>query len=88
MEIIKSKDAEGTETCYIKCEIHNYFYTGRPPLTTGCTSCWMTYFTGQQAQAKEKDEHLDILESMLHGMVEQEDDLARLDLFPKIELTD
>lgn len=72
MEILKV-NKEGKETCYLKCEVHNFFYAGRPPLTTGCTECWMTYYMGQRAQMKPEDmaESLDTLESAIVHLVEE-----------------
>lgn len=74
MEILKVNQ-DGKLTCYIRCETHNFFYKGQPPLTTGCTSCWMTYYMGQRAQMpKEKhEESLAELDTALTHMVEHLD---------------
>lgn len=74
MEIVRAKQ-NGEEKCFIKCEIHDFWFKGAPPLTTGCQSCWMAYFIGQRASMKpeEMDLALDILEAAVHHMAEQSD---------------
>lgn len=88
MEIVKVKQENGEETCFIKCQFHNWFYSGRPPLTVGCQSCWMVYYTGQQAQGGgDKEMSLEILESIIKGLAEKpEGELESLDLKPDIEI--
>jgi len=44
---------------------HNYFYSGRPPLTHGCRECWEAYFTAQWALNGSKKEDIDQLESAI-----------------------
>lgn len=54
MEIIGAtsiKDGVEQDLFYIKCSKHEFYYKGMPPLTSGCSDCWHTYFYGQAAQS-------------------------------------
>jgi hypothetical protein len=69
MEIIgvTRKTAEGAEIeeFVLRCPIHDWYYKGRPPLTTGCRECWECYYIGQFAQHGSKPESVDQLESAI-----------------------
>lgn len=69
MELIRDK-----EKCYLRCEHHNWYYDGKPPLVSGCASCWFTYFMGQRAQMKPEymDEQLEALEGAIKHVIEAE----------------
>lgn len=85
MEIVKAMK-DGLEVVFLKCEIHNWFYAGRPPLTTGCHSCWMTYYTGQRALDKgDRAESLDLLEAAIHH-IREETDAGRWDFVPDFKI--
>lgn len=72
MEILRV-NKEGQELCYIRCEIHDWFYKGIPPLTLGCPSCWMAFYLGQRCQAdpSELGESVDQMEHILSHMQEE-----------------
>lgn len=75
MEIIRATDAKGVEHCYLRCETHNYWFKTLPPMTHGCNSCWMVYYTGQIAQSKgDKGDTLDALEHVLRKTAEEIED--------------
>lgn len=73
MEIIKIKKNDGDEVCYIRCEVHNWFADNKPPLVSGCTSCWMAYYFAQRALMKPElmDMGLEELETAIHHMQEE-----------------
>ncbi len=70
---IKYRVTDGDKlTLFPYCEIHNWYYTGLPPLTHGCKECWMTFLFTQQAMLpkERKAENLDNLEEVMHHVVE------------------
>ena len=80
-------DAKGVveDRFVIRCEEHNWFYTGRPPLTTGCRECWLTYYTGQLAQkGGDFKESVAQLESALRHAGEMADK-GDFDFQPKLD---
>lgn len=71
MEIIR-QNKDGEELCYIKCEEHNFYFKGMPPMTTGCKECWKTYFFGLHCLSKDKAE-MELFEEGLHHALEEID---------------
>lgn len=53
----------GQDEFVVRCEDHNYYYNGRPPLVSGCPECWNVYYFCQVAQSKDIRESVDQLES-------------------------
>jgi hypothetical protein len=77
-------DGKEVEQFVLSCPEHQYFYKGRPPLTSGCGECWATFYISQWALAGAKPEHLDQLESAIHHAAEL-DDKGEFDFVPKLE---
>jgi hypothetical protein len=70
----QSPDGSFKDVFVIRCEIHDWYYKGLPPLTTGCKECWSTYYVGQITQAGgDMKTNIDQLESAVHHAVELED---------------
>jgi len=42
---------DGEDQFVVKCEIHDWYFAGHPPLTTGCRECWNAYYFAQIALA-------------------------------------
>lgn len=82
MEIIRAI-SKGKEVCFLRCETHNWFYKGIPPLVSGCNSCWLCYFMGQLAESETEDQKAAIeqLESAIHHAAEL-DDKGEFDFVP------
>jgi len=75
MEIIgiTRLDADGnpTDQFVVRCEIHNWYFKGMPPITTGCRECWQAYYFAQVARAgMDKKECVDQLESAIRHTTE------------------
>lgn len=68
MEIIR-RNIDGTETCFIRCEEHNWYFKGQPPMTVGCKECWKTYYFSLRCLASD-NEQIDMLDEALHHAVE------------------
>ena len=90
MEILRITPLDGGEPkAYLRCEVHNWFFNNRPPLVSGCTSCWMCYYLGQRAQMKPElmDMGLQELETaLLHMQEECKSGKWDLDLYPHPEV--
>lgn len=87
MEIVgvtRLKDGKEVDEFVIGCPDHNFWYSGRPPLTTGCRECWAAYYVSQWAIAGTKSEHIDQLESAIHHAAELADK-GEFDFQPKLE---
>ena len=67
------------------CPEHNYYYKGKPPLTSGCRSCWEAYFISEWAIAGAKKEDVDKLESVVRHAAEA-DAKGEFDFKPKFEI--
>jgi hypothetical protein len=63
----------GKEEFVACCPNHNYYYNGRPPLTTGCPDCWEAYYFCQVAQSKNIKESVDQLDLAVRHAAELED---------------
>lgn len=72
MDLIPKQSSDGTWKFYGRCNEHNWFYKGLPPLTTGCKECWEVYYFMQAAQvpSEKMAENTDALESAIHHLVE------------------
>jgi hypothetical protein len=72
LEIIRVKK-DDEDICYIRCEEHEFYYKGVPPLTVGCSSCWMTYYLGMKCQADPNllGEDVDQMEHILSHLQEE-----------------
>ena len=69
-----TRNGKETEEFFLKCDEHNWYYNGRPPLTTGCKDCWLVFYYGQLAQSgADKKELVDQLESAIRHAAELED---------------
>lgn len=64
---------EGTVYYSPTCEKHNYAFKGRPPMTTGCWDCWMSYYFTQACLSKDPKESVEQLESAIMHATEQMD---------------
>lgn len=54
-----------------RCSTHNWFYKGQPPVTHGCSDCWLTYYACQLAMSSgDKYENFQQLESAIRHMAE------------------
>ena len=75
MDLIPQQRADGTILYYPHCAEHNYWYKGRPPLTSGCQDCWMAYYFAQFCTTPDdkKAESVDQLESAIRHAAEEED---------------
>lgn len=67
------------------CPEHNYYFKGKPPLTSGCRSCWEAFFISEWALAGAKTEDIDRLESAIRHIAEQ-DDKGQFDFKPEFKL--
>ena len=63
--ITRLQDGKEVDQFVVGHSDHNYWYTGRPPLTHGCKECWAAYFFGDWVQAGAKPEKIDALESAI-----------------------
>lgn len=55
MEIIgtsRLKDGIEVDEFVIRCSEHPYFFAGRPPITTGCSDCWLVFYFGNLVRSK------------------------------------
>jgi hypothetical protein len=82
--ITRLRDGKEVDEFVVSCPEHNYYYSGRPPLTTGCRECWTVFYWSQWAIAGAKPEHLDQLESAIRHAAELEDK-GGFDFTPKLE---
>jgi hypothetical protein len=76
-----------SEECFVlRCEEHNWFYTGRPPLTTGCRECWLTYYTGELARkGGDLSIEVDKLEAVIRHAAEA-DSKGEFDFKPEFQM--
>lgn len=82
--ITKLVDNKEVDEFVAGCSEHNYWYKGRPPLTSGCRECWAAYFVSEWARGGAKQEHVDQLESALRHAAELADK-GDFDFKPKLE---
>lgn len=72
--ITRMKNGKEVDEFVLRCQTHDAYYTGRPPLIHGCAECWEIYLVGQVAQSpKDKRELVDQLESVIKHSAELED---------------
>jgi hypothetical protein len=57
--VTRTRDGVEVDEFVIKCGTHEFFYKGQPPLTHGCSDCWLCYFFGQLVQSK-GDIHMNV----------------------------
>jgi hypothetical protein len=68
----------------VGCPEHNFWYKGKPPLTTGCRECWHAYFFAQTAMAGgDIKSHVEQLESAIRHAAEL-DDKGEFDFKPQL----
>lgn len=82
--ITRIKDGKEVNEFVAGCPEHNFWYKGKPPLTTGCRECWAAYFISEWAIAGGKKEHIDQLEEAIHHAAELAD-AGKFDFEPKLE---
>jgi len=74
MELIgvtRMVDGKEVDQFVLRCEIHNHYYNGRPPITVGCPECWKCYYVAQVAMAEgDKAATIDQLEAAIRHVVE------------------
>jgi len=80
--ITRLKNGEEVNEFVATCPTHNYYYKGKPPLTSGCRECWTAFFVSQWAQNGCKKEDVDRLESAIRHSAEQ-DDKGQFDFKPE-----
>ena len=69
-----SANGESEDCFFLRCEEHNWFYTGRPPITTGCRECWHTYYVGELARkGGDFKVEVDKLEGVIRHTAEADD---------------
>lgn len=75
MELVTKQLPDGTYLFFVRCEIHNWFYKGLPPITTGCPNCWLAYFFATHSRTPTSKQELALaqLESAVHHAAEHED---------------
>jgi hypothetical protein len=71
---VSNPDGTTRDEFVVRCEIHDWYYKGQPPLTHGCRECWLTYYTAQVAQSKgDIKTNVDQLESAIRHTAEMVD---------------
>ena len=69
-----------------RCEIHDWYYRGSPPITHGCRECWHTYYFMQWAGSKgDLQANLEQLESAIRHATEAVD-RGEWDFKPELEI--
>ena len=63
--VTRLKNGKEVDEFVVGHEAHNYWYSGRPPMTHGCKDCWTAYYYAQYAQSGAKSEMVDGLESAI-----------------------
>jgi hypothetical protein len=82
---VTNATGESEDRFFLRCEEHNWFYSGRPPITTGCRECWLAYYTGQLAQkGGDFRPSVDQLESAIRHAAELADK-GEFDFEPRLE---
>lgn len=71
--ITRVVDGKEVDLFVARCAEHNYYYRGKPPITSGCHSCWETFFISQWAENGGKPEDVDKLESIIRRAAELDD---------------
>jgi hypothetical protein len=82
--VTRVRDGKEVNEFVVGCPEHNFWYSGRPPLTTGCRECWSAFYLAQWSMAGSHKEHIDQLEEAVHHAGE----LAakgQFDFKPKLE---
>jgi hypothetical protein len=82
--VTRLKDGKEVNEFVIGCPEHNFWYKGKPPLTTGCRECWNAFYYAQAAQSNDFKGAVDQLESAIRHIAEQ-DDRGEFDFTPKLE---
>lgn len=73
MEII-GVNRNGNDEFVVRCEIHDWYFCGQPPITHGCRECWNAYYFAQVAIASgDKYTLVQQLESAVHHSAELAD---------------
>ena len=84
--ITRIKNGKEVDEFVAYCPDHNYYYNGRPPLTTGCRECWTVYYFCQWAMSDgDKKTNLDQLESAIRHTAESIDK-GEWDFKPKFDV--
>ena len=81
--LVNDKEEDQFVAC---CPEHNYYFKGKPPLTSGCRSCWEAFYISEWALAGAKKENVDQLESAIRHMAESIDK-GEFDFKPEFDLT-
>lgn len=82
--ITRLRDGQEVNEFVATCPDHNFYYKGKPPLTSGCRSCWEVFFISEWALAGGKPEDVDKLESAIKHIAEQ-DDKGKFDFKPEFD---
>jgi hypothetical protein len=83
--VTRLRDGKEVDEFVVGCPEHNYWFKGKPPLTTGCAECWHSYYFAQVALAGGNiEEHVEQLESAIRHAAEA-DDRGEFDFKPKLE---
>lgn len=82
--VTRIKDGKEVNEFVLGCPEHNYWYSGRPPLTTGCRECWSAFFIAQWAMGGSNKEHIDQLEEAIHHSAELADK-GQFDFKPELK---
>jgi len=86
VEIIGRTNANGDDEFVVRCEIHDWYFRGQPPLTHGCRECWNVYYFCQIAMAEgDKKTLVEQLESAIRHTCELADK-GQWDFTPKMEI--
>lgn len=84
--ITRLVDGKEVDQFVVLCPVHNYFFNGRPPLTTGCSECWEAYYFAQTAIAGgDISQNVDQLESAIRHTAELASK-GEFDFNPKLEI--
>lgn len=88
MEIVgvtRLKNGQEVDEFVVGCPEHNYWYKGKPPLTTGCRECWTAYYFANTAIAGgDMKDHVEQLESAIRHTAELVE-AGKFDFEPKLE---
>lgn len=58
----------------VRCEIHDWYFKGQPPITHGCRECWHAYYFTQIARSEgDKYTNFAQLESAINHAAESID---------------
>jgi hypothetical protein len=71
---VNNTDGTTRDEFVVRCEIHDWYYKGMPPITHGCRECWHAFYFAQIARSEgDKYTNFAQLESAIKKMAEEVD---------------